>query len=37
MERIDADTSIKGIVIISGKPNTFIAGADIGMLSKVNK
>uniref|UniRef100_A0A0R3S3Q5 Trifunctional enzyme subunit alpha, mitochondrial n=1 Tax=Elaeophora elaphi TaxID=1147741 RepID=A0A0R3S3Q5_9BILA len=34
MDRIDADSSIKGIVIISGKPNTFIAGADIGMLSK---
>ncbi|VDM93411.1 unnamed protein product [Onchocerca ochengi] len=34
MERIGADASIKGVVIISGKPNTFIAGADIGMLSK---
>ncbi|EFO18646.2 fatty acid oxidation complex [Loa loa] len=34
MDRIDADASVKGIVIISGKPNTFIAGADIKMLSK---
>ncbi|KAL3997831.1 Enoyl-CoA hydratase/isomerase family protein [Acanthocheilonema viteae] len=34
MDHIDADSSIKGVVIISGKPNTFIAGADIGMLSK---
>uniref|UniRef100_A0AAF5RX70 Trifunctional enzyme subunit alpha, mitochondrial n=1 Tax=Wuchereria bancrofti TaxID=6293 RepID=A0AAF5RX70_WUCBA len=34
MNRIDADASIKGVVIISGKPNTFIAGADIEMLSK---
>ncbi|KAM3722131.1 Trifunctional enzyme subunit alpha [Dirofilaria immitis] len=34
MERIESDASIKGVVIISGKPNTFIAGADIGMLSK---
>ncbi|CAG9537291.1 unnamed protein product [Cercopithifilaria johnstoni] len=34
MDRADADSSIKGIVIISGKPNTFIAGADIEMLAK---
>ncbi|VDN94923.1 unnamed protein product [Brugia pahangi] len=34
MSRINADASIKGVVIISGKPNTFIAGADIEMLSK---
>uniref|UniRef100_A0A915PQF1 Trifunctional enzyme subunit alpha, mitochondrial n=1 Tax=Setaria digitata TaxID=48799 RepID=A0A915PQF1_9BILA len=34
MELIEADAAIKGVVIISGKPNTFIAGADIGMLSK---
>jgi len=27
--RIDEDTLIKGVVLISGKPDTFIAGADI--------
>lgn len=27
--RVDEDTLIKGVVLISGKPDTFIAGADI--------
>uniref|UniRef100_A0A183EMG3 Trifunctional enzyme subunit alpha, mitochondrial n=1 Tax=Gongylonema pulchrum TaxID=637853 RepID=A0A183EMG3_9BILA len=34
IEHIEANDSIKGAVLISGKPNTFIAGADIGMLSR---
>jgi 3-hydroxyacyl-CoA dehydrogenase / enoyl-CoA hydratase / 3-hydroxybutyryl-CoA epimerase len=29
MRRLDADTSVQGAVLISGKPDTFIAGADI--------
>ncbi|MEO6779019.1 MAG: fatty acid oxidation complex subunit alpha FadJ [Gemmatimonadaceae bacterium] len=28
-DRIDRDTTIKGAVLISGKPDTFLAGADI--------
>jgi 3-hydroxyacyl-CoA dehydrogenase / enoyl-CoA hydratase / 3-hydroxybutyryl-CoA epimerase len=33
LEKIQKDTTIKAIVIISGKPDTFIAGADITMLN----
>ncbi len=29
IEQLDKDTSVKGAVLISGKPGTFIAGADI--------
>ena len=32
LTEITNDKSIKGLVIISGKPNSFIAGADISML-----
>ncbi|VDD93908.1 unnamed protein product, partial [Enterobius vermicularis] len=34
LERIQSDSGIRSAVIISGKPNSFIAGADIDMLSK---
>ena len=30
---MEADSNIKSAVIISGKPDSFIAGADINMLS----
>ncbi|MBL4629803.1 MAG: fatty acid oxidation complex subunit alpha FadJ [Paraglaciecola sp.] len=33
LEQINADSSIKGVVVISGKANSFIAGADISMLA----
>ncbi len=32
---VDDDSNIKGLVIISGKPDSFIAGADISMLNAV--
>lgn len=32
LNKANTDPSIKGSVIISGKPNCFIAGADISML-----
>ncbi|WP_100145619.1 fatty acid oxidation complex subunit alpha FadJ [Shewanella carassii] len=32
LSEIKADSSIKGLVIISGKPDSFVAGADISML-----
>uniref|UniRef100_A0A9J2PEP1 enoyl-CoA hydratase n=1 Tax=Ascaris lumbricoides TaxID=6252 RepID=A0A9J2PEP1_ASCLU len=35
MERIENDEGIRSAVLISGKPNSFIAGADIGMLVRV--
>jgi 3-hydroxyacyl-CoA dehydrogenase / enoyl-CoA hydratase / 3-hydroxybutyryl-CoA epimerase len=35
LERLDNDTSCAGVVIISGKPDTFIAGADIDQLAKL--
>src|SRR5918911_2962246 len=28
-EQIESDESVRGVVLISGKPDTFIAGADI--------
>jgi 3-hydroxyacyl-CoA dehydrogenase/enoyl-CoA hydratase/3-hydroxybutyryl-CoA epimerase len=31
--QINADSSIKGVVVISGKDNSFVAGADISMLA----
>ncbi len=34
LTEIKSDSSIKGLVIISGKKDSFIAGADIGMLDK---
>ncbi|QOL24445.1 fatty acid oxidation complex subunit alpha FadJ [Thalassotalea sp. LPB0316] len=30
---IKADTSLKGIVLVSGKPDSFVAGADVNMLA----
>ncbi|WP_299075242.1 fatty acid oxidation complex subunit alpha FadJ [uncultured Paraglaciecola sp.] len=33
LEQIKADNSIKGVVVISGKDNSFVAGADISMLA----
>jgi enoyl-CoA hydratase/long-chain 3-hydroxyacyl-CoA dehydrogenase len=33
LQKINSDSSIRGAVIISGKPGCFIAGADINMLS----
>lgn len=32
LDDIEADTSIKGVVLTSGKPSSFVAGADITML-----
>ncbi len=34
LEQVRSNKSIKGVVIISGKPDSFIAGADISMLDK---
>lgn len=36
LDDIDADTSIKGVVLVSGKANSFVAGADISMLAACN-
>jgi len=33
LQQINADKSIKGVVVISGKRNSFVAGADISMLA----
>ena len=33
LDDIEADTSIKGVVLTSGKSNSFVAGADITMLN----
>jgi 3-hydroxyacyl-CoA dehydrogenase/enoyl-CoA hydratase/3-hydroxybutyryl-CoA epimerase len=33
LDQIQADSAIKGLVITSGKPNSFVAGADISMLA----
>jgi len=33
LQQINADSSIKGVVVISGKANSFVAGADISMLA----
>ena len=33
LQQINADSSIKGVVVISGKSNSFVAGADISMLA----
>ncbi|XP_034947549.1 trifunctional enzyme subunit alpha, mitochondrial [Chelonus insularis] len=35
LKEIESNSSIKSAVLISGKPNSFIAGADITMLQKV--
>ncbi len=32
LEEVKADSSIRGLVLISGKADSFVAGADIGML-----
>ncbi|MCE9686827.1 fatty acid oxidation complex subunit alpha FadJ [Shewanella sp. AS16] len=32
LQEIKADSSIRGLVLISGKPDSFVAGADISML-----
>lgn len=32
MNRLESDDSVKGVVFISGKPGSFIAGADINMI-----
>lgn len=34
LERVLSDPAIKAGVVISGKPDNFIVGADIGMLEK---
>ena len=34
LDDIDADRSIKGVILASGKPASFVAGADISMLAK---
>lgn len=31
-DRLEEDRAVKGVVFVSGKPGSFIAGADIGML-----
>lgn len=33
LDNIEADTGIKGVVLVSGKPSSFVAGADISMLA----
>jgi 3-hydroxyacyl-CoA dehydrogenase/enoyl-CoA hydratase/3-hydroxybutyryl-CoA epimerase len=33
LQQVKADSSIKGVVVISGKSNSFVAGADISMLA----
>jgi 3-hydroxyacyl-CoA dehydrogenase/enoyl-CoA hydratase/3-hydroxybutyryl-CoA epimerase len=33
LDNIEADTSINGVVLVSGKPSSFVAGADISMLA----
>ncbi|VDM65368.1 unnamed protein product [Strongylus vulgaris] len=33
-DKVERDTTVKAIVLMSGKPNSFVAGADVGMLSK---
>ena len=33
LDDIEQDNSIKGVVVISGKRNSFVAGADISMLA----
>ncbi|MFT2091262.1 fatty acid oxidation complex subunit alpha FadJ [Paraglaciecola sp. 2405UD69-4] len=33
LDKIEADSSIKGVVLVSGKDNSFVAGADISMLA----
>jgi 3-hydroxyacyl-CoA dehydrogenase/enoyl-CoA hydratase/3-hydroxybutyryl-CoA epimerase len=33
LQQINADSSIKGVVVISGKDHSFVAGADISMLA----
>ncbi len=37
LERLEGDTSCAGVVIISGKDDNFIAGADIDALAKVTE
>ncbi|MCC5879471.1 MAG: fatty acid oxidation complex subunit alpha FadJ [Idiomarina sp.] len=34
LDRIEDDSTIKGVVLISGKPGSFVAGADIRMISE---
>ena len=36
LDEIEADNSIKGVVLTSGKANSFVAGADISMLADCN-
>ncbi|RDV25206.1 fatty acid oxidation complex subunit alpha FadJ [Alteromonas aestuariivivens] len=33
LDHIEQDSDIKGVVLVSGKPNSFVAGADIAMLA----
>ncbi len=33
LNKLESDSSIKGVVFISGKPGSFIAGADINMIN----
>ncbi len=33
LDEIEADASIKGVILASGKPSSFVAGADISMLA----
>lgn len=34
LDDIERDSSIKGVVLTSGKPTSFVAGADISMLAE---
>ena len=34
LDEIEGDRDIKGVVLVSGKPNSFVAGADISMLAQ---
>uniref|UniRef100_A0A7E4ZXR9 Trifunctional enzyme subunit alpha, mitochondrial n=1 Tax=Panagrellus redivivus TaxID=6233 RepID=A0A7E4ZXR9_PANRE len=35
VDRVEQDSEIKGVVLMSGKPNSFMAGADINLLKEV--
>uniref|UniRef100_A0A183C806 Trifunctional enzyme subunit alpha, mitochondrial n=1 Tax=Globodera pallida TaxID=36090 RepID=A0A183C806_GLOPA len=35
-DAIEQNSSVRGVVLMSNKPNSFVAGADIGMLSRCN-
>ncbi|CAD5206557.1 unnamed protein product [Bursaphelenchus okinawaensis] len=34
IQKVENDDNVKGVVVMSGKPNSFVAGADVNMLKK---